>query len=127
MAAMKRATRVVGRLKEEISRMIARDLRDPRLHGVLITRVEMPDDMQLARVFFRLEAGDEAARAAARKGLGSAAGKLRSELAKTVQLRYTPELRFFYDDALDKELRIEGILAEIAADRAKEPKDGDDE
>jgi ribosome-binding factor A len=117
MAAVKRATRVAGRMREELA-VAMRELGDPRIQGVLITRVEFTDDLQTARVYVRRALGgdDQAALKASLKALGAAAGRLRRVVAKTLAMRYTPELRFFYDDSLDKTNRIEELLREVRRD-----------
>jgi ribosome-binding factor A len=113
MAAVKRATRVAGRMAEELS-VALRTLGDPRLSGVLISRVEVTDDLQSARVYFRRElGGDEKAVKAALKALGLAAARLRRTAGQALGLRYMPELRFFYDDSLDAVSRIEELLREV--------------
>jgi ribosome-binding factor A len=110
---VKRATRVAGRLQEELSAAL-RDLRDPRLEGVLVSRVEVTDDLQLARVYVRRELGnEEAAVKAALKGLGAASGRLRRVIAQALGLRYAPTFRFFYDEAPDAVARIEELLREV--------------
>jgi ribosome-binding factor A len=113
MAAVKRASRVAGRMQQELSAAL-RELRDPRLEGVLVSRVELTDDLQSARVYVRRElGGDEVAVKAALKGLGSAAGRLRKAAGQALGLRYAPELRFFYDESLDAVNRIEELLREV--------------
>ncbi len=113
MAAVKRATRVAGRMAEELS-VALRGLGDPRLEGVLISRVEVTDDLQSARVYVRRELGGEAkAVKAALKALGLAAARLRRVAGQALGLRYMPELRFFYDDSLDAVARIEELLLEV--------------
>jgi ribosome-binding factor A len=111
---VKRATRVSERLREELA-VALRGLRDPRLAGVLVSRVEMPDDLQSARVFVRHELGadDRRARVEVLKGLGAASGRLRREVSHALGLRYAPSLRFEYDDAPDAVQRIEELLREV--------------
>ncbi|APR81050.1 Ribosome-binding factor A [Minicystis rosea] len=117
MSGVKRATRVAGRLQEELSAAL-RGLRDPRLEGVLVSRVELTDDLQLAKVYVRRELGgdDEVAIKAALKGLGAAAGRLRHATAQALGLRYAPTFRFFYDEAPDAMARIEELLREVKRD-----------
>lgn len=111
---VKRAVRVAERVREEAARAIA-ELQNPRLAGVLVTRVEMTDDLQIATVFVRLGAGgdERPARTAVLRALESASGRLRREVAQAVRLRYAPALRFRYDEGLDATRRIEEVLAEI--------------
>jgi ribosome-binding factor A len=118
MSEVKRAVRVAGQVRAEIV-VGLRGLRDPRLASVLVSRVEMTDDLQLARVFVRLEAGgdDERARRGAIKALEAASGRLRREVGQALGLRYVPDLRFRYDEAPDAVNRVEELLREIATDR----------
>jgi ribosome-binding factor A len=116
MSEVKRATRVAGRLQEELAAAL-RSMRDPRLAGVLVSRVELTDDLQLARVYVRREqGGDPEAVKAAKKALSSASGRLRHTAAQALGLRYAPALRFFYDEAPDAVLRIEELLREVKRD-----------
>jgi ribosome-binding factor A len=114
MSEVKRATRVAGRLQEELLAAL-RGLGDPRLLGVLISRVELTDDLQLARVYVRREQGgdDAAAIKAALKALTAAGGRLRHTTAQALGLRYAPTFRFFYDEAPDARARIEELLREV--------------
>jgi len=113
---VKRATRVAGRLQEELSAAL-RALEDPRLHGVLVSRVELTDDLQLAKVYVRREQGGEApAVKAAIKGLEAASGRLRHVTAQAMGLRYAPTFRFYYDEAPDAQARIEELLREVKRD-----------
>ena len=116
---VKRAVRVAERLREELSTLVARTLRDPRVQGVTIARVDMTDDLRQARVLVRLLEGgdDQARREEAIKGLSRASGLLRREATKGLGLRYAPELRFIYDDGQDKVTRIEELLAQVEAER----------
>lgn len=124
---VKRAIRVGERLRQELSTLIAREARDPRIGSVVVARVHMPDDLRDARVFVRLlEGGDDLKRRAeALEGLTRAAGMLRRELTKRMKLRFAPALQFVYDEGQDKVTRIEELLAEVKADaRAREPGEG---
>jgi ribosome-binding factor A len=116
---VKRSSRVGERLREELAVQM-RNLRDPRVAGVLISRVEMTDDLQLARVYVRLEpradgepAPDDKARRQLLKGMEAASPRLRREASRGLGLRYAPDLRFFYDEAPEAHSRIEELLAEI--------------
>ena len=121
-STVKRSVRVAERVREEIARALVRDLGDPRLSNVVITRVEMPDDLQLARVLVRLAVGndDAAARKRLLAGLAAASGLLRKRVGKNVGLRRAPELRFQYDDGQDASQRVEALLQEIK-DEKREP------
>jgi ribosome-binding factor A len=122
-STVKRSVRVAERVREEIAGALARDLGDPRLANTVITRVEMPDDLQLARVLVRLTVGsdDPAARKRLLSGLAAASGFLRKRVGQSVGLRRAPELRFYYDDGQDASARVEQLLREIESDAAKSP------
>ena len=109
-----RRVRVEAELQQELSGAL-RKLQDPRLESTSVTRVEMSDDLRFARVFVRMLYGDdhETARAAVMRALGAAGGRLRSHVGHTIKLRYTPELRFVYDQGPDAAQRVEELLAEI--------------
>jgi ribosome-binding factor A len=115
---IKRAVRVAGLVQQELATLL-RGLRDPRVDGVAVTRVEMTDDLSLARVYVRRElAGDDPKdRRSLLKGLEAASGKLRREVARGVALRYAPNLRFYYDEGLEAANRVEEILREIEQER----------
>jgi len=113
-----RASRVASRVREELSAQL-REMADPRLVGVFISRVEVTDDLQTAKVYVRHELGekaDENQRRGLLRGLEAASGRLRRDVAKAVALRRAPELRFVYDEGQDSAYRVEEILREIHAD-----------
>ncbi len=114
-AEVKRSLRVASRLARELSAVIARTVRDPRVASVTITRVDMPDDLRRARVFFRLIEGGESPerRGQALKGLARATGMLRKEVSQRLGLRYAPELEFVFDDGQDQVTTIERLLHEV--------------
>jgi ribosome-binding factor A len=118
---VKRSARVAERVREEVAKAIARDLGDPRLHHAVVTSVEMPDDLSLARIRVRLAAGgeDESARVRLLAGLDAAKGLLRKRVGQSVGLRRAPELRFQYDEGQDASQRVEALLHEIENDRQR--------
>ena len=105
----------IGRINEEIQRELSallRTVKDPRVHGLVsITAVETTSDLRYAKIFVSvLEKSDGKE---VLKGLKSAAGYLRRELGRALQLRYTPELQFVQDDSMDKGAHILKVLREI--------------
>ena len=126
---VKRSIRVAERVREEIARAIERDLRDPRVADVVVTRVEMPDDLQLARVMVRLMklrpghtgniAVDPDRQRTTLSGLYAAAGLLRKQLGIRLGLRRSPQLEFRFDESPEAVDRIEAVLQEIRADDAE--------
>ena len=95
----------------ELSAMLIRDLKDPRLRGVSLTGVTMTDDLRRGRVgFSHIEGSVKAAAAVA--GFKSAAGFIRREIGGSLGLRYTPELDFEFDPGLERAARIDALLRE---------------
>lgn len=114
---VKRATRVANRIQEELARQVGQ-LRDPRLEGAIVSRVEVTDDLQLARVYVRsLATIEEPARRSLVKGFEAASARLRREVTKAVALRYSPTLRFYFDEGTDAVARVEELLHEIHAEQ----------
>src|SRR5271170_6855442 len=97
---VKRSVRLSARVAKEVAWALGKDVRDPRVRDVTVTRVEMPDDLRSARVYV---------------GLGRASGMLRKTIAGRLGLRVTPELAFFYDEGIDDLTRIEMLLEEVKA------------
>jgi|GEM_PF-44403 len=112
----KRSSRVAEAIRNELATLLLSKVRDPRLLGVSISRVEVPDDLSLARVFFTVFGGKKEIREA-KIGLEKAKGFMRSHIAKTLNLRFTPALLFRYDDVVEKVAELEEIFQEIANER----------
>jgi ribosome-binding factor A len=104
------------KINEEILRELSRQtasLKDPRVKGLVsLTHVETARDLSLSKVYVSVLGGAEAVRAVI-KGLKSASGFLRRELAASLNLRRTPELQFCADDALSKGARIHELLSKL--------------
>ena len=114
-----RSQRVAGRLQAELMELVLRGgLRDPGLADGYFTRVQLSDDLRHARIYFRLTRPSVSAkdREYALAALERAGGFLRKELGPKWQLQYMPELKFFWDDGLDRAARVEAVLAEIHRD-----------
>ena len=133
MNESRRSVRVGRLIQQEMARIVARELNDPALSLVAISRVEVTDDLQLARVYFRLVAADDSAsermRKAAEAGFRRAAGMARSHLGRALKLRSTPVLEFHYDDELDRVRRVDNLLEDLANERRlrEEADEADDE
>ena len=108
----KRLARLNDQLKREVSELVLRKVRDPRVGLVTITSVEVAGDLGAARVYVRTQdPNDELNESLA--GLEAAAPFLRRELGRTLHLRRVPELRFQQDHSLDQARRIEEILSDV--------------
>lgn len=104
---------MAGEVQRLVSSLLLRRTTDPRLEGVAITRVTVTGDLQHARVYFSVLAPGSEAAARAAEGLASASGFLRRHLARELDLRVTPDLRFCFDEALAEARRVDELLREV--------------
>jgi ribosome-binding factor A len=108
-----RAARVAELLKREVALILDRRLRDPRLRGLVsVTDVEVTGDLSLARIYVSVLEGGET-RAHALAALKRAAGFVRAEVAPVLGLREVPEIRFVFDDSLERGARVDELLRRI--------------
>ena len=107
-----RAEKVQEFIKQEASKIILNDLKDPRIGFVTVTDVIVTNDLRKAKIYVSLFGSDEA-KAETFKGLNSSLGFLRSEIGKRVNLRFVPEMSLHIDESLDKSDHIQKILLKI--------------
>lgn len=112
----KRSSRVAEAIRNELAMLVISKVQDPRLHNINISRVEVNDDLSLAQIFFTV-LGDSQEVKGAEMGLQRAKGFMRSHIARTLNLRFTPDLHFRYDDVVEKVSLLEEIFQEIANER----------
>jgi len=125
MAGGKRIARLNEQLKRELSELIRNDVRDPRVGLVTVTAVDTAADLGSARVYVRTP-GTDAERQTTLEGLAAAAPFLRSTLGRMLKVRRVPELRFRFDESLERAQRIEQVLSEVIPPEEPEPSDDDD-
>jgi ribosome-binding factor A len=117
-----RSHRVGDQIHKEISALLIKGLKDPRIGFVTITAVEVNPDMSLAKVYFSVM-GSEAEVKDTEKGLKSSAPYLRRELAKRMRLRHVPELSFELDRSLAYGNHIETLLRQIQTEHTDDQDD----
>lgn len=105
-----RADRVADGIFRIISEILCTELSDPRLRYVNVTRVRMTTDLKIARVFFHFVDGSHDAEEETMKGFESARGFLKRRIADELALKFTPEIEFFYDDAIDLCEKIDSLF-----------------
>lgn len=116
-----RHERVGEEIAHEINAMLAGELKDPRLEGmVLVSEVRVQPDMRHARVFIHMR-GTAKEQDDAIKALEHASGFIRSELIERLQLRRTPELHFVLDHSQEYTERIDQLLKEMKKDKPSTP------
>ncbi|MBI3401784.1 MAG: 30S ribosome-binding factor RbfA [Acidobacteria bacterium] len=121
MSQGSRPDRVAEELRAELATLLTREVHDPGIGFVTLTRVQVTPDLQQARVFYTT-LGDDTARANSGRALGRAASFLRRQIGSRLRLKRVPELIFTYDESIAGQDRIEQLLHELHA----EPKPEDD-
>ena len=105
----RRTDRVAEALQELVADLLLREIKDPRIGLITVTGVKVTADLRHARIFFSC-LGDEGRRAQALKGLASAAGFVRSQVARKLNLRAAPEIVFEFDPSLETAERVARLL-----------------
>lgn len=115
MSQGSRPSRVADQLRAELADLLMREVHDPGVGFVTLTRVHVTPDLQSARVFYT-SLGDEAQRRGTSRALERAAPFLRRQIGSRLRLRRVPELKFVFDDSIAGQGRIEQLLKEIHRD-----------
>ena len=107
-------------LREEISRIVQQQMRDPRVGLATVTQVDVSPDLKQARVYVSVYGGEDQVRRTL-EALESAKRYIRGELGHEVRLRYVPELTFVYDDSLARGSRVLELMDKIKRGESGEP------
>lgn len=107
-----RIQRLAERIKEELSDILQRELKDPRLGFVSITDVELTRDLQVAKVYVSV-LGSEEEKATSLETLQRAKGFLRTEIGRRIQMRHVPDLLFKFDTSIEHGARVHELLLEL--------------
>ena len=113
MVSKNRAQRIADRIHEEISEMLIFDIQDPRLSGVSVTDVTVDRELAYADIYVSSVRGSESAENIL-TGFQRASGFLRSELARRIDLRTFPQLRFHWDPTPEHAEKIENLLDSLS-------------
>jgi ribosome-binding factor A len=108
----KRADKVGDQIRVEISDILLKDLKDPRIGFVTITKVTLSDDLRQAKVYYSVFGGEQA-KEDSLQGLESATGYIKRELGRRMRLKYMPEITFLFDDSLEYGAHIEELLQRV--------------
>jgi ribosome-binding factor A len=116
-----RSKRIAEEVRNEVSLMLAGELKDPRLAAPLVvSEVRMSPDLRTARVYVRL-LGEETDRAKTLEGLKAAAGFVRHELVERLQLRRAPEVIFIADESEEYGQHIDDLLRKVKDPDSEQP------
>ena len=109
-----RTERLAELIRAEASDILARQVHDPGVGFITLTRVQLTADLQIARLYYT-RMGDAAARKVTERALGRVTPFLRRQLGQRLQLRRVPELQFVFDQSIAHQARVEELLQEIHA------------
>jgi ribosome-binding factor A len=106
-------TRINGEVQKELSTLISREIKDPRINPMTsVVHVEVAPDLKTAKVYISV-LGDDESKKSTLLGLKSAASYMRGQLAKTLNLRNTPELTFVIDNSIEYGVHMSKLIDEV--------------
>lgn len=108
-----RSARISAQIQQVISEILVKKTKDPRLSGVSITDVRMSSDLSVASIYFSMHDANDKKKQDADKGFKSAKGFFKKVIGSQLKLRYTPELKFYYDTTLEHGEKIDKLLNEL--------------
>lgn len=117
-----RSRRVAEQIRHELADILWREIKDPRVKGVTLTAVDVSSDLEHAKVWFTVLAGDREAVAA---GLHSSVGFLRRELAQRMRLRMVPSLSFQYDESVERGAHLSHLIDQAVEEDKRHHPDAD--
>ena len=121
----RRTDRINEQLREEISRVLARQIKDPRLNSVIsITRGESSSDLRSAKVYISV-LGNDIQRKEALEGLQSAASFLRREIRDRINMKHTPFMTYLLDDSIQQADHLLRLLNDVKPEDTSESKNND--
>ena len=120
-------TRINGEVRRELSAIIQNEIKDPRIHPMTsVVEVEVAPDLKNAKAYISV-LGDEQAQKDTLAGLQSAEGYIRRALARTVNLRNTPEIRFIMDQSIEYGVHMSKLIDDVNKSSLEEEGDEDDQ
>lgn len=118
----KRAVRVGDLILHEVADLLARKVKDPRVHSVTLTGVQLSNDLRHAKIFFS-QIGEEKEIQRAKGGLESAKGFIKREIGIRLDLKYVPDILFIHDPSLKTGADMERLLGRLKTETPAEPLD----
>ena len=112
-------TRINGEVQKELSKIIREEIKDPRIHPMTsVMAVEVAPDLKTCKAFISV-LGNEEAKQSTIKGLKNAEGYIRRELARRLNLRNTPEIRFILDESIEYGVNMSKLIDDVMMKDAK--------
>lgn len=119
-------TRINSEVQRELSSIISRELKDPRIHPMTtVVSVEVTPDLKYCKAYISVLGNEEAAKDTI-QGLKSAVGFVRTQLAKRINLRNTPEITFILDQSIEYGVHMTRLIDEVT-ENLRDPESGDEE
>jgi len=125
-AKSQRLRRIEGEMQRVLYTLVSREVKDPRVGNITITSVSVAPDMSSARIFF-VPFVSKHTPAEVTEGLNRAAGFLRGELGRALQLRHAPKLEFIYDQQIENADKLTRLIDGAVKSDHREPEQGDPE
>lgn len=120
-------TRINVEVQKVLSNLISREIKDPRINPMTsVVSVEVSPDLKTAKVYISV-LGDEASKESTKQGLKSAASFIRGQLAKTLNLRNTPELTFVIDNSIEYGVNMSKLIDQVIGDIIDNKEDSEPE
>lgn len=120
-------TRINGEVLRELSNIIRGEIKDPRINPMTsVVAVEVAPDLKTCKAFISV-LGDEQSQKDTLEGLKSAEGYIRRQLAHSINLRNTPEIRFILDQSIEYGVNMSKLIDDVNAGRANREKDDENE
>ncbi|MBN2753454.1 MAG: 30S ribosome-binding factor RbfA [Candidatus Goldbacteria bacterium] len=119
-----RKQKVESLMKREISTIIMREVKDPRVGFVSVHSVSLTNDLKSAHVYISVM-GDEEQKKKSLEGLQKASGFIRGQVGDAIKIRYTPEIIFKLDNSYEERLRVEGLFRQIEEEKKNDKKTGE--
>lgn len=115
---VERVRKVEIAIQKELGEILQREIKDPRIGFVTVTKVKVTPDLRIANIYISIYDSDEEKEQSI-KGLESAKKYIRSLLGKRLDLKFTPEIKFFFDESIEEGIRISKLISEIKEKEGK--------
>lgn len=110
-------TRINGEVQKELSSIIRNEIKDPRIHPMIsVMAVEVAPDLKTCKAYISV-LGEKEAKEATLKGLSSAEGYIRRQLARNLNLRNTPEIRFILDESIEYGVNMSKLIDNVMSEQ----------
>ena len=119
----RRSDKIADLIQKEVSQMLMRGLKDPRIGFVTITKVAVSEDCRTAKIYFSVTGSSEE-RERSTEGLNSAKGYVRKELGRRIRMKYTPEITFQFDPSIEYAIHIGEVIEQVRKEREEKKDEG---